>query len=80
MSTTNPIKLPVVNDTKIMEELIKNHHPLKVLWQHLIDSIVMLNDSILKEQAVESTLLLLSHYNKTELYDEKINKFKLTTA
>jgi hypothetical protein len=79
MSTT-PIKLPVIDDAKIVDDQIKNHHPLKVLRQHLIDSIATLNDSILKEQAVESTLLLLSHYNKIELYDEKITKFKPTTA
>jgi hypothetical protein len=57
-----------------VNNVLVNHKNLQHLRDTLIQDIATLNDDLIKEQAIESSLLLLNIYTAIELFEEKAKK------
>jgi hypothetical protein len=69
---SNTIKEITIEES--VNNVLVNHKNLQHLRDTLIQDIATLNEDLIKEQAIESSLLLLNIYTAIELFQEKAKK------
>jgi hypothetical protein len=69
---TNTIKEIPIEES--VNNVLVNHKNLQHLRDTLIQDIATLNEDLIKEQAIESSLILLNIYTAIELFQEKAKK------
>jgi hypothetical protein len=72
LAISNTIKEILIEESAI--NVLVNHKNLQHLRDTLIHDITTLNEDLIKEQVIESSLLLLNIYTTFKLFQEKAKK------